>query len=38
MRGRQFLELAREILKGGSERHRRGAAATRLLRLNARMP
>ena len=26
MRGRQFLELAREILKGGSERHRRGAA------------
>ena len=26
MRGRQFLELAREIIKGGSERHRRGAA------------
>jgi hypothetical protein len=26
MRGRQFLELARENLKGGSERHRRGAA------------
>jgi len=25
MRGRQFLELAREIIKGGSERHRRGA-------------
>lgn len=26
MRGRQFLELAREVLTGASERHWRGAA------------
>ncbi len=26
MRGREYLELAREILPGGAERHRRGAA------------
>ena len=26
MRGREYLELAREILPGGTEKHRRGAA------------